>query len=170
MGSCLGTPFLTVYTWLCVRSCFYEAVVEFCVADGCWLDDGGNAGSCEHMGPGKRPKWIGWRTEKPENLWTNFQRAKGPRPPQNLAAVSDESQELDSEISKGIIVCCHAYLCKPQLTWKTQVKDSNRQSGRGRATCPFYDKLDNILNTRALSSPVVLLENAQNTSDSPSKH
>ena len=31
-------------------------------------------------------------------------------------------------------------------------------SGNGRATCPFYDKLDAILGTRAASCPPVVLE------------
>ena len=39
------------------------------------------------------------------------------------------------------------------------MKDSNRVSGNGRATCPFYDELDAILGTRAASCPPVVLEN-----------
>lgn len=41
-----------------------------------------------------------------------------------------------------------------------QVKDSNRISGRGRISCPFYDEIDAILGTRAASQPPALLESA----------
>ena len=55
-----------------------------------------------------------------------------------------------------------------------QVKDSNRQSGQGRSTCPFYEELDAILGTRAASNPAVLLESSKSNSSSdnssPSKH
>ena len=40
------------------------------------------------------------------------------------------------------------------------MKDSNRVSGRGRITCPFYDELDAVLGTRAASTPAVLLESS----------
>lgn len=38
------------------------------------------------------------------------------------------------------------------------MKDSNRVSGKGRSSCPFYDEIDNILGTRAASQPPTLLE------------
>ena len=40
-----------------------------------------------------------------------------------------------------------------------QAKDANSTSGSGRTTCPFYDEIDNILGTRAASSPSILLDN-----------
>ena len=41
-----------------------------------------------------------------------------------------------------------------------QVKDSNRISGRGRASCRLFDEIDAILGTRAASQPPALLESA----------
>ena len=40
----------------------------------------------------------------------------------------------------------------------TQVKDVNDVSGTGRITCPFYEEINNILGTRAASSPPQLLD------------
>ena len=39
-----------------------------------------------------------------------------------------------------------------------KVKDINRKSGEGAATCPFYEELDSILGTRAASNPVQLVD------------
>ena len=36
----------------------------------------------------------------------------------------------------------------------------NNVSGTGRTTCPFYEEMDNILGTRAASSPPVLLDSS----------
>ena len=41
-----------------------------------------------------------------------------------------------------------------------QVKDSNRVSGSGRITCPYYDEIDAIIGNRAASQPPVLLESS----------
>ena len=41
-----------------------------------------------------------------------------------------------------------------------QVKDSNRISGSGRISCPFFEEIDAILGTRAASQPPALLESA----------
>ena len=40
-----------------------------------------------------------------------------------------------------------------------------RKSGEGAATCPFYEKLDGILGTRAASAPVELIESSGSTSN-----
>ena len=37
-------------------------------------------------------------------------------------------------------------------------------SGNGATTCPFYNELDDILGTRAASTPTVLLESASDGS------
>ena len=39
-----------------------------------------------------------------------------------------------------------------------KVKDINRKSGEGAATCPFYEEIDAILGTRAASNPVQLVD------------
>lgn len=39
-----------------------------------------------------------------------------------------------------------------------KVKDINRKSGEGAATCPFYEEIDSILGTRAASNPVQLVD------------
>ena len=41
-----------------------------------------------------------------------------------------------------------------------KVKDINRKSGEGTATCPFYKELDGVLGTRAACSPVELTESS----------
>ena len=46
-----------------------------------------------------------------------------------------------------------------------QVKDSNRVTGQGRSTCPFYEEIDAILGTRAASTPLTLLESSSNADD-----
>ena len=38
------------------------------------------------------------------------------------------------------------------------MKDINRKSGEGAATCPFYNEIDSILGTRAASNPVLLVD------------
>ena len=43
-----------------------------------------------------------------------------------------------------------------------QVKDNNNISGRGRKSTPFYDELDAILGTRAVSRLPVLLDSGGN--------
>lgn len=40
----------------------------------------------------------------------------------------------------------------------SQVKYSNRVSGRGRSSCPYYDEINAILGTRAASQPIVLVD------------
>ena len=40
-----------------------------------------------------------------------------------------------------------------------QTKDNNHQTGNEKESCPFYRELDAILETRASSEPVVVLEN-----------
>ena len=45
-----------------------------------------------------------------------------------------------------------------------KVKDSNRISGQGRSSCPFYEEIDAILGTRTASSPAVLLESSEGLS------
>ena len=48
------------------------------------------------------------------------------------------------------------------------MKDINRKSGKGAATCPFYNELDSVLGTRAASNPVELIESSASTSSSQS--
>ena len=48
-----------------------------------------------------------------------------------------------------------------------QVKDSNRISGRGRISCPFFEEIDAILGTRAASQPPALLESAGTAEHDP---
>ena len=50
-----------------------------------------------------------------------------------------------------------------------KVKDINRKSGEGAATCPFYDEMDVILGTWAASNPVQLIESAPGSMESVSK-
>ena len=45
-----------------------------------------------------------------------------------------------------------------------KVKDSNRISGQGRSSYPFYEEIDAILGTRAASSTAVLLESSEGLS------
>ena len=49
----------------------------------------------------------------------------------------------------------------------SQVKDSNRVSGRGRTSCPHYDEIDAILGTRAASEPIVLLDSGADGGTAP---
>jgi len=44
------------------------------------------------------------------------------------------------------------------------VKDANRVSGNSATTCPFCNELDDILCTRAASTPAVLLKSASDGS------
>ena len=39
-----------------------------------------------------------------------------------------------------------------------KAKDINRKSGKGAASCPFYEEIDKILGTRAASTLVLLDE------------
>ena len=48
-----------------------------------------------------------------------------------------------------------------------QVKDSNRVSGTGRSSCPYYDEIDAILGTRAASQPIVLLDSGADGGTAP---
>ena len=47
-----------------------------------------------------------------------------------------------------------------------KVKDINRKSGEGAATCLFYDKMDAILGTRAVSNPAQLIESVPGSMES----
>ena len=38
------------------------------------------------------------------------------------------------------------------------MKDINRKSGEGTATCPFYEEVDRVLGTRAASNPIILID------------
>ena len=40
------------------------------------------------------------------------------------------------------------------------MKDINRKSGEGTASCPFYEEVDRILGTRAASNPIALIESS----------
>lgn len=46
-----------------------------------------------------------------------------------------------------------------------KVKDINRKSGEGAATCPFYEEIDGILGTRAASNPVQLIESGPSSTE-----
>ena len=46
-----------------------------------------------------------------------------------------------------------------------KVKDINRKSGEGTATCLFYEELDRVLGTQAASSPVELIESCSCSSN-----
>ena len=50
-----------------------------------------------------------------------------------------------------------------------KVKDINRKSGKGAATCPVYDKMDAILETWAASNPVRLIESVSGSMESVPK-
>ena len=41
---------------------------------------------------------------------------------------------------------------------RKRVKDGNNKSGKERVTCPLYEEIDQILGTRAASSPPVFLD------------
>ena len=42
-----------------------------------------------------------------------------------------------------------------------KVKDGNNISGKGGVTCPLYEEIDQILGTRAASSPPVVLDSGE---------
>lgn len=50
-----------------------------------------------------------------------------------------------------------------------KVKDVNRKSGEGAATCPYYEEMDAILGTRAASNPVQLIESVSGSRESVPK-
>ena len=52
-----------------------------------------------------------------------------------------------------------------------KVKDINRKSGEGAATCtcPFYDEMDTFLGTWAASNPVQLIESVPGSMESVPK-
>ena len=76
-------------------------------------------------------------------------------PSKNVAAMSNQDKELDTEVqkSKGI-----AFIKYWRLLYSVEPSDSNGVTGQGRTSCPFYESLDSVLGTRAASSPPVLLE------------
>ena len=47
------------------------------------------------------------------------------------------------------------------LDFFVKVKDGNYISGKGRVTCPLYEEIDQILGTRAASSPPVVLDSGE---------
>lgn len=54
-----------------------------------------------------------------------------------------------------------------QCRAKVKVKDNNGKTGRGRQSCKFYDKLDQILGHKPASMPSTLLDTGQSFSIHP---
>ena len=63
----------------------------------------------------------------------------------------------------------HIVVGDPASFLLVKVKDVNRKSGEGAATCPYYHEMDTILGTRAASNPVQLIESVAGSRESVPK-
>uniref|UniRef100_A0A3P9INA1 Myb/SANT-like DNA-binding domain-containing protein n=1 Tax=Oryzias latipes TaxID=8090 RepID=A0A3P9INA1_ORYLA len=103
-------------------------------------------------------QWKGSEVTDLINIWGDRSiQAKLEGPYRNKAVFEEIATEMNERGYRRSRLQCQRKIKSLRAKYK-EVKDWNKQSGRQRITCPFYEELDCILGDKPSVQPLELLD------------